>query len=135
MSSVENQRCLQRAVGHHFIGEKSCGEQAEVKAALARQGRHHVVAGDLEVKDVMLDAGMMLDRRVVCRNSDEATRDAAVRAALVERPEAAIPGSDHLLRAERDKLACRRLLRVRASGLGERIDGREHPGDEMDQPA
>ncbi len=53
---------------------------AEVQAAvLARPGRYHAVAPNLEVKEVAV-----ADRRyVVCRNPEEAARDAAARAALV----------------------------------------------------
>lgn len=53
---------------------------AEVQAdVLARPGRYHPVAPNLEVKEVAVG-----DRRyVVCRNPEEAARDAAARAALV----------------------------------------------------
>jgi hypothetical protein len=53
---------------------------AEVQTeVLARPGRYHPVAPNLEVKDVTVG-----DRRyVVCRNPEEATRDAAARTALV----------------------------------------------------
>jgi len=53
---------------------------AEVQAAvLVRPGRYHPVAPNLEVKEVTVG-----DRRyVVCRNPEEAARDAAARTALV----------------------------------------------------
>lgn len=53
---------------------------AEVQAeVLARPGRYHPVAPNLEVKEVTVG-----DRRyVVCRNPEEAARDAAARATLV----------------------------------------------------
>jgi hypothetical protein len=83
------------------------------------------VAGNLEVKEVVLDAGVMRDRFVVCRNTDEAVRDAAVRDRLVGQLEAAIADSDDLVPATRAKLACdlrgkptyRRFLRVTKAGL------------------
>jgi hypothetical protein len=71
-----NRRYLQHAGGHDITGEKLRSESAEAKAALARQRRYHVVAGNLEGKEVVLDAGMMRDRFLVCRNPDEATRAA-----------------------------------------------------------
>jgi hypothetical protein len=53
---------------------------AEVQTeVLARSGRYHPVAPNLEVKEVTVG-----DRRyVICRNPEEATRDAAARTALV----------------------------------------------------
>jgi len=124
-ASAENRRYLQRAGGHYITGEKLRGESAEAKAALARAGRYQVVAGNLEVKEVVLDEGVMRDRFVVCRNPDEATRDAAIRERLLEGLETAIAGSDVLAPAARAKLACdlrgkptnRRFLRVTAAGL------------------
>jgi Transposase DDE domain len=124
-NSAENRRYLQRAGGHYITGEKLRGESAEAKAALARQGRYQVVAGNLEVKEVVLDEGVMRDRFIVCRNPAEAVRDAAVRERLVGQLEEALAGSDDLAPAEREKLACdlrgkptyRRFLRVTTAGL------------------
>src|SRR5664280_661792 len=124
-NSAENRRYLQRAGGHYITGEKLRGESAEAKAALARQGRYHTVAGNLEVKEVVLDDGTMRDRFVVCRNPSEAERDAAVRERLLGGLEAAIAGSDERSPAERAKLACdlrgkptnRRFLRTTKAGL------------------
>jgi transposase len=67
----------------------------------------------------------MRDRFVICRNPDEATRDAAIRERLVGQLEAAIAGSDDLAPAARGKLACdlrgrptnRRFLRTTKAGL------------------
>ena len=89
-ASAENRRYLQRAGGHYISGEKLRSDSAEARAALARAGRYQVVAGNLEVKEVVLDAGVMRDRFVVCRNPAEAARDAAVRARLLGGLEAAI---------------------------------------------
>jgi hypothetical protein len=83
------------------------------------------VAGNLQVKEVVLDTGTMRDRFVVCRNPDEATRDGAVRDRLLGQLEAAIAASDDLDPAAREKLACdlrarptyRRFLRVTRAGL------------------
>ncbi len=124
-ASAENRRYLQRAGGHYISGEKLRGDSAEAKAALSRQGRYHTVAGNLEVKEVVLDEGVMRDRFVVCRNPDEAIRDAAIRDRLLGSLELAIAGSDDLASAERAKLACdlrgkptnRRFLRATKAGL------------------
>src|SRR5664280_2471628 len=124
-ASAQNRRYLQRAGGHYISGEKLRGESAEAKAALARAGRYHVVAGNLEVKEVVLDEGTMRDRFIVCRNPSEATRDAAIRERLLWQLEEAIAGSDDLAPAAREKLACdlrgkptnRRFLRTTKAGL------------------
>jgi len=124
-ASAENRRYLQRAGGHYISGEKLRSESAEARAALARQGRYHVVAGNLEVKEVVLDEGTMRDRFVVCRNPDEAVRDAAIRDRLLGQLEAAIAESDDLAPAARKTLACnlratptnRRFLRITKAGL------------------
>ena len=83
------------------------------------------MAGNLEVKEVVLDEGTMRDRFIVCRNPSEAERDAAVRERLLGGLEAAIAGSDERSPAERAKLACdlrgkptnRRFLRTTKAGL------------------
>jgi hypothetical protein len=124
-ASATNRRYLQRAGGHYISGEKLRSESAEAKAALARAGRYQVVAGNLEVKEVVLDEGTMRDRFVVCRNPDEAVRDAAIRERLLAGLEAAIAESDALAPAARAKLACdlrgkptnRRFLRITKAGL------------------
>lgn len=124
-ASAENRRCLQRAGGHYISGEKLRSDSAEAKAALARQGRYQAVASSLLVREVVLDEGTMRDRFVVCRNPQEATRDAAIRGRLLATLEAAIAGSDNLDPAVRAKLACdlrgtptnRRFLRVTKAGL------------------
>ena len=124
-NSAANRRYLQRAGGHYIIGEKLRGDSAEAKAALARQGRYHRVAGNLEVKEVVLDEGTLRDRFVICRKPEAATRDSAIRAALLEQLEVAIAGSDDRSPAARAELACRlrekpayrRFLRVSAGGL------------------
>jgi hypothetical protein len=124
-NSARNRRYLQRAGGHSIIGEKLRGDSAEAKAALARAGRYHTVAGNLQVKEVVLDDGVMRDRFVICRNPEAATRDAAIRAAILEQLEAAIAGSDELPAEKRAALAARlgvkpaykRFLRTTGAGL------------------
>lgn len=123
--SAENRRYLQRAGDHYILGERLRGEGAEARAALARQGRYHRVAGNLEVKEVVIDDGTMRDRFVICRNPQEAERDALVRGQLIEQLETLIAGSDELAPKARDAIACRvrtkpglaRFLRVTRTGL------------------
>jgi Transposase DDE domain len=123
--SAENRRYLQRAGGHYVIGEKLRGNSKEANAALSRQGRYHDVAGNLRVKEVVIDDATMRDRFVVCHNPEEALRDTAVRQALLDQLSDAIAGSDRLTAPERDKLrgelhakrGLKRFLRTTKTGL------------------
>ena len=104
-SSAENRRYLQRAGGHYIIGEQLRGKSAEAQAALARAGPlPDVVAGNLRVKEVVIDDATMRDRFVVCHNPEEADRDKSVRDQLLAQLGDAIAGSDQLNRP-RAKLA------------------------------
>ncbi len=61
--------------------------QKEVSdAVLARAGRFHTVADNLEVKEVVVDGR----RYVVCRNPDEARKDARARSAILAKLEATL---------------------------------------------
>jgi len=57
-NSKDNRRYLQRAGGHYIVGEKLRSEQKEAAAALSRQGRYRVVAGNLKLKEVRVDDGV-----------------------------------------------------------------------------
>lgn len=123
--SAENRRYLQRAGGHYIIGEKLRAESKEAKQALARQGRYRTVAGNLQVKEVIVDDGTMRDRFVICRNPEQAERDQAVRDALIKQLEEQIVASDKLPAGERQKLhgrlaskrSYKRFIRTTKSGL------------------
>jgi len=141
-SSAENRRYLQRASGHYIIGEKLRGDNKEAQAALSRQGRYHAVAGNLRVKEVVIDDGTMRDRFVVCHNPEQAERDRVVRDQLLAQLRDAIAGSDKLSTTARAELAgelssypgLKRFLRVTPGGLlrvhraavvaEERLDGK-----------
>jgi hypothetical protein len=122
--SAENRRYLQRAGGHYLLGERLRSGSKEAAAALARQGRYHTVAGNLRVKEVVIDDGVMRDRFVVCHNPEQAARDKAVRDQLLTQLRDAIADSDRLEPDERAKLAAelrahpgyRRLLRTTPKG-------------------
>jgi hypothetical protein len=123
--STENRRYLQRAGGHYILGEKLRGNDQEANAALARQGRYHVVAGNLRVKEVIIDDGTMRDRFVICHNPEEAKRDPAIRDQLLAQVQAAIADSDRLPADQRAKLygqlctkrGYKRLIRTTKAGL------------------
>jgi len=123
-NSADNRRYLERAGGHYIVGEKLRSDQAEAKAALSRQGRYHLVAGNLRVKEVRVDDGVMRDRFVICYNPERATHDAAVRANIVSELSSRIAGSDKLSATRRAELygklstkaVFKRLLRRTATG-------------------
>jgi hypothetical protein len=104
-SSAENRRYLQRGGGHYIIGEKLRGDNREAQAALSRQGRYRTVAGNLRVKEVVIDDGTMRDRFVVCHNPEQAERDRFVRDQLLTQLRDAIAGTDNATATQRAALA------------------------------
>jgi hypothetical protein len=123
-TSERNRRYLQRAGGHYIVGEKLRSDSPEATAALARQGRYHVVHGGLRVKQVRVDDATKRDRFVVCHNPERADRDRQVRARILARLQAEIAGSDKLPASKRSELygalqtkpAFKRLLRRTPAG-------------------
>jgi transposase len=103
-TSERNRRYLQRAGGHYIVGEKLRSDSPDAQAALARQGRYHVVDGGLRVKQVRVDEGTMRDRFVVCHNPERADRDHAIREQILARLHAEIAGSDKLTDRKRAEL-------------------------------
>jgi len=136
-SSAENRRYLQRAGGHYIIGEKLRGDNHEAQAALSRQGRYRTVAGNLRVKEVVIDDGTMRDRFVVCHNPEQGQRDRYVRDQLLAQLRDAIAGSDQLTKTARAELAgelrgypgLKRFLRTTPGGLL-RVDQRAVAAEE-----
>jgi hypothetical protein len=141
-NSGENRAYLQRGAGHYIVAERVRGGSRQAKAALARAGRYHSVAGNLEVKEVRLGEGARSQRFVICHNPEVAARDRHVRENLVCYLGTKIEGSDDWTKQRRDELvgelrqtpALRRLLRRTPDGLlridkgaiaaGERFDGK-----------
>ena len=122
-SSARNRRHLQAGAGGYIIGEKLRSDSPLIKAALSRQGRYQLVAGNMQVKEVRLDDAS--DRFVICYNPDAAERDAAIRADLVAKLEEMIAGTDKLTATKRAELrgkistmpGLNRFLRVTPGGL------------------
>jgi hypothetical protein len=132
-ASAANRAYLTRGGGHYIHAEKLRNTNSEAAAALARPGRYRTVAGNLRVKEVAVapggqgdgDDGARTQRFVVCHNPEQADRDAAVRARLVEHLESLIAGSDSWTERRRDELVgslktkpgLRRYLRRTSGGL------------------
>ena len=123
-TSERNRRYLQRAGGHYIVGEKLRSDSTEASAALARQGRYHVVDGGLRVKQVRVDDGTDRDLFVICHNPDRAERDRTIREQILARLTDQIAGTDKLTPAKRRELygalgtkpAFKRLLRQTPTG-------------------
>jgi hypothetical protein len=138
-ASAANRRFLRQGGGGYILGEKLRAGTAEADAALARQGRYAQVAGNLQVKEVNIDAD---DRFVICFNPEAAERDAAVRERMLAQLTAMIEASDGLSATKRAELrgvistkaGLHRYLRVTGGGLlridraairqEERLDGK-----------
>jgi hypothetical protein len=124
-NSADNRAYLSRGGGHYIVAERVRGGSKEAKAALARAGRYHLVAGNLEVKEVRLGDGARAQRFVVCHNPEVAARDRRVRENLVAYLRHKIEGTDAWERRRRDELvgelrttpALYRLLRRTPDGL------------------
>jgi hypothetical protein len=121
-TSAANRRALMRGGGGYIIGEKLRSGSAEVQQALARPGRYATVRDNMQVKEVNIDSD---DRFVICFNPEQATRDAAIRARLVDQLEGVIADTDKLKKEERAHLAgqlsakpgLKRFLRTTPGGL------------------
>ncbi len=121
-TSQKNRRALMQGGGGYIIGEKLRSGSAEVKAALARQGRYATVKDNMQVKEVSIGTD---DRFVLCFNPAQAERDQVVRAKLVAQLEEVIAGTDKLTATERARIegtlsgkpGLKRFLRTTPGGL------------------
>jgi Transposase DDE domain len=104
-NSAANRAWLQRGGGSWVVAEKLRHTGAEAKAALSRQGRYRVVAGNLRVKEVRVGQGARAQRFVVCHNPEAAERDRQVRHNLVSYLQRRIAGTDAWSKQRRDELA------------------------------
>jgi len=106
-SSVENLRYLRRAGGHYIAGMKLRSGTAEARLALQRQGRYHVVADNIAVKQVIVGDGEARQRFVVARNPREAERDRQRRERTLARLEAELAALEQVRGTAHEKAACK----------------------------
>ena len=106
-SATENLRYLQRAGGHYIAGMKLRSGTAEAKLALKRQGRYHVVAENISVKQVIVGDGAARQRFVVARNPHEADRDRTRREQTITRLEAKLTALEQTRGKAHEKAACK----------------------------
>ena len=104
-NSAASRGYLQKGGGHYIVAEQVRGGSAEARAALARAGRYHAVAGNLEVKQVRLGDGARAQRFVICHNPEVAARDKIVRGNLLAYLQGTIAGTDDWPQQRRDELA------------------------------
>jgi len=105
MTSEDNRITLQRAGGHYILGERLRGSTLS-KAALGQAGRFKVVRDNLHVKEVTIGDGAGRRRFVVVFNPEQAEKDRATRARLVERAEREIESIGDLTGKRHTKAAC-----------------------------
>ncbi len=84
MNSEENRRTLSLANGKYILAAKMRGGDEVTKQVVTRQGRYHVVRGNLRVKEVVVGDGERRQRYVVCHNPDEQARQRQHREKLLE---------------------------------------------------
>jgi hypothetical protein len=120
-SSDRNRRYLRSGTDAYIIGEKLRSGNAEVKAALSRQGRYTEIAGNMRVKEVRISD---TERFVICHNPEAADRDRHMREQLVAQLGELIKDSDQLSDFQRgelrgkiaDKPGLNRYLRTTPAG-------------------
>jgi hypothetical protein len=106
-SSTENLRYLRRAGGHYIAGMKLRSGTAEARLALKRQGRYHVVADNIAVKQVIVGNGEARQRFVVARNPREAERDRQRREQTLARLEEQLAKLEQVRGAAHEKATCK----------------------------
>lgn len=125
-ASQENRRTLMSGGDGYILGEKLRSGSPAANAALSRPGRYQHVADNMQVKEVRISQQTgATDRFIVCFNPEQATRDAAIREALMAQLGQMIDGSDKLSTTKRAELRGRistmpglnRFLRVTPGGL------------------
>jgi hypothetical protein len=111
MVSEANLRALAAGGGTYILCMPVKPGTEVSEAVLARPGRYHAVAPNLQVKEVVIGAGERRRRYVVCFNPEEAQRQRAHRAQVLAELEATLPG----LPATKGRAHTKRACVLRAS--------------------
>src|SRR5262244_376612 len=122
MFSEANQQRLSRALGRYILAVPMRKGTEVSLDVLTRPGRYRDVAPHLRVKEVYSGAGERRRRYVVCHNPDEAAREQAHRARLLEVVRAELAALD-VRQADHPKKACE-LMASRRFGRYLRMDAR-----------
>src|SRR4029453_3377676 len=119
MFSEANRQRLSRALGRYILAVPMRKVTEVSLDVLTRPGRYRDVAPHLRVKEVYVGEGERRRRYVVCHNPDEAAREQAHRARLLELGRAAL----HVRQADNPKRACE-VMTSRRFGRYLRMDAR-----------
>lgn len=84
MNSEENRRTLALGGGKYILASRMRAGDEVTKEVLTRPGRYHEVAGNLQVKEVIVGDGERRRRYVVCHNPQEAERQKRHRAKVLD---------------------------------------------------
>ena len=122
MCSEANRQRLSRALGRYILAVPMRQGTEVSLAVLTRPGRYREVAPTLRVQEVYLGEGERRRRSVVCHHPDEAAREQAHRARLLELVRAALAARD-VRQADHPKKAGE-LMASRRFGRSLRMDAR-----------
>jgi hypothetical protein len=111
MVSDANLRALAQGGGKYILCMPVKAGNEVSEAVLARPGRYHVVAPNLQVKEVVVGDGERRRRYVVCFNGEEAKRQQAHRAQILAELEVVLPD----LQASGEGAHSKRTCALRAS--------------------
>ncbi len=122
MFSEANRQRLSRALGRYILAVPMRKVTEVPREVLSRPGRYRDVATNLRVKEVVVGEGERRRRSVVCHNPDEAEREQAHRARLLELVRAELATLD-ARQADHPKRACE-LMASRRFGRYLTMDAR-----------
>jgi hypothetical protein len=91
MVSEANLKALAQGGGKYILCMPVKAGNEVSEAVLSRPGRYHVVAPNLDVKEVVVGDGERRRRYVVCYNAEEATRQQAHRGQILAELEVVLP--------------------------------------------
>jgi transposase len=101
MNSEENRRQLALGGGKYILASRLRAGDEVAKDVLSRAGRYQKLAGNLEVKEVVVGDGERRRRYVVCMNPEEAQRQRRHREAILEQLSAELATQKQPLRGRR----------------------------------
>lgn len=107
--SEENVKTLQRAGGHHIIGEKMRSGKADTEQALSTAGRYQAVRDNLEVKEIVVGDGEGRKRYVLVRNPKQAAKDKEHREKVLDDLREKLKASRASEAGSHNKAGCRLL--------------------------
>jgi len=106
MVSEANLRALAQGGGKYILCMPVKAGNEVSEAVLARPGRYHAIAPNLEVKEVVVGDGERRRRYVVCFNAEEAKRQQAHRAQILAELAAVLPDLQASGEGAHSKRAC-----------------------------